>query len=156
RNTPQVFQRAFVLREVIDKIRADTNPNPKEPPPPPPGGKALWDRLGGEAGVAKIVDDFTTAALADKKLDLTRGGKYLKDDAAVNRFKKLMVELVGSVTGGPQKYTGRPMKEVHKGMQITDEEFNEAGVLLAAALKKNGVKEDDAADLLAIIAATRK
>jgi hemoglobin len=152
RNTPQVFQRAFVLRGVIDKIRAETNPNPKEPP----GGKALWDRLGGEAGVAKIVDDFTAAAAADKKLDLTRGGKYLKDEDAVKRVKKLLVELVSSVTGGPLKYTGRPMKEVHKGMAITDAEFDEAGVLLADALKKNGVKDDDAADLLAIIATTRK
>jgi truncated hemoglobin YjbI len=150
RETPQVFQRAFVLRDVIDKVRAEVNPNP------PPKPAALWDRLGGEAGVAKVVDDFTAAALADKKLDLTRGGKYLKDEAAVAHFKRMMVELVSVAGGGPLKYTGRPMKEVHKGMAITDAEFDLAAGHLREALKKNGVKDDDAKELLADVETTRK
>ena len=46
-----------------------------------PGPKTLWDRLGGEAGVSKVVDDFVAAAATDPKVDFSRGGKYKLDDA---------------------------------------------------------------------------
>src|SRR5262249_4846071 len=46
-------ERAFALREVIDTIRKETNPEPEKPMT-----KTLWARLGGEPGVTKVVDEF--------------------------------------------------------------------------------------------------
>jgi hemoglobin len=151
RETPEVWRRAVVLRAVIDKVRADVNPNPAAPP-----GATLWDRLGGEAGVTKVVEDWAAAAVADDKLDVTRGGKYLQDDASVKKLKRQLVEQISSLTGGPLKYEGRPMKEVHKGMGITDEQFDLAVKHLKEALKANGVKEEDAVKLLDAVEETRK
>jgi hemoglobin len=145
-----VPDRAFVLREVIDQVRKDTNPNPT---PVSPITKTLWDRLGGEAGVSKVIDDFVAAAGSDPKVDFTRGGKY-KPDVPV--LKKKLVELVSSVTSGPLKYTGKNMKDAHKGMGITDEEFDATKKHLADALKKNNVKEADARAVLDVVEGTRR
>src|SRR5262249_23477404 len=59
---PQLNRRAFVLREVIDKIRTETR-GPKAPGSgiPAPGKTTLWERLGGEKNVARVVDDLVAA-----------------------------------------------------------------------------------------------
>ena len=36
----------------------------------------LWDRLGGETNVKKVVHQFVLAAASDPKVDFTRGGKF--------------------------------------------------------------------------------
>jgi hemoglobin len=64
--------------------------------------------------------------------------------------------LVSSVTGGPLKYTGKSMKDAHKGMGITDKEFDATVADLKEALKINSVNEADAKELLAIVESTRK
>ena len=39
-------------------------------------------------------------------------------------LKKKLIEQIGEATGGPQKYTGKNMKDAHKGLVITDEDFD--------------------------------
>jgi hemoglobin len=151
RANPDLSRRAFDLRAVIDKIRTDTNPNPK-----PPAAKTLWDRLGGEENVKKVVDDFVAAAAKDPKVDFFRGGKYKLDDAGVAKLKRLLVEQISSVSGGPYKYTGRTMKEVHKGMGITDAQFDATASHLQAALERNGAKPDDVKAVMGVVGSTRK
>jgi hemoglobin len=153
RDTPRMEMRAFVLRAVIDKIRDGVK---GDQPAVAPSPKTLWDRLGGEAAVAKVVDDFTAAAAKDPKVDFTRGGKYKLDEAAVTHFKKGMIDFVSSATGGPLKYEGKNMKDLHKGMEITNEEFDAAAKHLKDALEKNGVKAEDAKAVLAAVDSTRK
>jgi hemoglobin len=148
--TAPIPERAFILREVIDQVRKDTNPNPT---PVTPVTKTLWDRLGGEAGVGKVIDDFVATASKDPKVDFDRGGKYKLD---VPMLKKRLVELVSAVSGGPLKYTGKSMKDAHKGMWITNEEFDAAKKDLADALKKNNVKDEDAKLVLEVVEGTRK
>jgi hemoglobin len=157
-----ITDRAFALRAVIDKIRSDIHPKKSDattggPKPPSTGGKkALWDRLGGDANVKKVVDDFVELAATDPKVDFDRGGKYKLDAKKVADLKKLLVEMVSSVSGGPLKYEGRSMKEVHKGMGITDDQFNASAADLKKALEVNGAKPEDAKELLDIVETTRK
>jgi hemoglobin len=148
-------QKAFALRAVFNEVRNGLNPNPAGPKPEPKV-TGLWNRLGGEKGVAKVVDDFTALAATDPKVDFTRGGKYKLDDLAVAEFKKKMVQFISANTGGPLKYSGKSMKEVHKGMGITNAQFDAAAGDLAKALAKNGVKAADASALLGIVETTRK
>jgi hemoglobin len=152
RTTPSLTDRAFVLRGVIDQIRTETNPNPSAPP----ATKKLWDRLGGEAGVKKVVDDFVATAAKDPKVDFTRGGKYKLDEKAVEKLKTDLVGLISSVSGGPLPYKGRSMKEIHKGMEITNAQFDATAKHLEAALKKNGVAPDDIKAVMAVVESTRK
>jgi hemoglobin len=141
-------RRAFDLRTVIDTIRAETNPNPKPPPMP----KTLWERLGGEDGVKKVVDDLVATAATDPKVNFDRNGKVKVD---VPKLKKQVVAFFSSATGGPIKYTGKSMKEAHKGMGITEAEFNAFAGHLKAALEKNGVKADDVKTVMTAVGGTK-
>jgi hemoglobin len=115
--------------------------------------KPLYERLGGEPAITAVVDDFTSRAAANPKVNFLRGGKYASID--VPKFKKHLVNLIGSVTGGPQKYTGRDMKTVHKGMGITGPEFDALADDLVATLDKFKVPAQEKGELLKIVAATR-
>jgi hemoglobin len=42
----------------------------------------------------------------------------------------LVTEFICEKTGGPQKYTGKSMKEAHKHMKITDREWQQLVALL--------------------------
>src|SRR5437870_1997957 len=109
---PSPGHRAFALRDVLDAVRGKLG-----------GGEqktTLWDRLGGEDNVRKVVHEFVVTAGADPKVNITRGGKFKLDDKKVALLEQRVVEYVSSISGGPLRYTGKSMKEVHKGMAITN------------------------------------
>jgi hemoglobin len=163
KSLPTYYERAFALREVLDKIRDDIVPRKKSDGTAQPpladktdktdkGDKTLWDRLGGEANVKKVVDDFVDLASTNPKVNFDRDGKYKLDPATVARLKKLLVEQISSLTGGPFKYSGRDMKTVHKDMAITDAEFDALAADLKTALERNGAKAADVQAVLALVA----
>ncbi|HTU91735.1 MAG TPA: hypothetical protein VMF69_16750 [Gemmataceae bacterium] len=161
-----LWQRAWTLRPVLDKIRDDINadyPHRRkrkegEPPLAPEETKkrTLWDRLGGESGVAKIVDDFVDLAAPDPKVDFLRGGKYKVTPDQVVKMKRELVEQISEASGGPLKYKGPDMKTVHKGMGITDAQFNAAAADLKKALEKNKVAAEDVKKVLDAVGSYRK
>ena len=82
---PNMPDRAHALRKALDEIRNAVNPaataSRKDIAKQPKKGQVkklptLWDRLGGEKGVTKVLTDLFEAAAADPKVDFTRGGKY--------------------------------------------------------------------------------
>ena len=160
RTSPSLDRRAFELRAVIDRVRDAVNPNPKAVKPvPPPVAKSLWDRLGGEAAVKKVVDDTFKLAAADPKVDLFRG-KPAPDAEKVAAIKKGVVDFVHDATKSPDDktvyYHGKNMKAAHKGMHITNAQFDAFAADLKKALADNGVKAEDADALLKIAGSTRK
>ena len=108
---------SFKLRAVIDNVRTGLKAGEL-----PAGAKPLWARLGGEKEVTKIVDDFIDFAGRDPKVNFDRGGKYKIDK---DKLRTALVAQISSLTGGPLKYT-KDMKTVHKGMNITNAEFDAA------------------------------
>ena len=131
--------------------------------------KTLYERLGGEKGVAAIVDDFTTRVLADPRVNwerkgVTRGGLSLRRNESVawspnaqnvEKLKKHMRQFLSLATGGPTVYEGRDMKEVHSGMHISNPEFDAAIGDMKATLDKLQVPTDEQKELLAILESTR-
>jgi hemoglobin len=183
RQEPLLQNRAFVLRKPLDKIRTDISGDYSDetkaldakarrekaerekaaretaggaPPVAPKSDKALWDRLGGEPGVTRLVDDFLNAVVADPKVDFYRHGKVKLEAAQVAKMKREMVEQVSQVTGGPLKYTGPDMKKIHKDMGITDAQFDAVIGHLQKTLEKNNVAESDKKTILAAINSQRK
>jgi truncated hemoglobin YjbI len=154
---PAVGRRAFALHNLIEEVRGKINPNPKKAEESkPPKTVALWERLGGEDNVIKVVDDFVALTAKDPKVDFTRGGKYKLTEDGVTKLKKQLVAFVSQATGGPITYTGKSMKEVHKGMGITDAEFDATAADLKKALEMNGAKTADIKELLDKVETTRK
>jgi hemoglobin len=144
------------LLDIVNATRKDIVEAKQPAPKPAENTKSLWERLGGEANVKKVVEDFVTLALIDSSVNFNRSEKYKLDEKKVGELKKLLVEMISSVSGGKLKYEGRSMKEVHKDMGITDKEFDAAAADLKKALEINGVKDADAKELLDIVATTRK
>jgi hemoglobin len=118
--------------------------------------KPLWDRLGGEAGVRAVVQEFLTSAAKDPKANIDRNGNYPLTKERAERVEKLLIEQLSSLTGGGAKYTGRDMKNTHAGMKITEDEFNAAAGHLIAALKKYKVPQAEIDELVGIVAGTAK
>lgn len=122
-----------------------------------PKVKSLYERLGGEPAVKAVVDDFVGRTAANPKVNFTRKGTPVEWKAtpeAVAKLKERLVELVGAVTGGPQKYTGKSMKDAHKGMKITKEEFGAIAGDLKATLDKFKVPAKEQEELMKIVGST--
>lgn len=119
---------------------------------------SLYVRLGGEAAISAVIDDFVSRAAINPAVNFSRKGTPAEWSATpenVARTKKALIELVGQATGGPQKYTGRDMKAVHQSMKISNREFDALVADLAASLDKFKVIPADRDELLRIVAATR-
>jgi hemoglobin len=142
---PYAYERAQALRHTLDGLLARAAPAraPRNAPQPPPNYTSVWQRLGGEASVRRVVDDFVTLAGADPKVEFTRGGKFRLDDAKLAHLKKELIDFISQATGGPYVYTGRSMRAVHQGMAITNAQFDASLADLRAALQRNGAGPAD-------------
>jgi hemoglobin len=138
-------QAATVLREALDEIMGQSK-----------AAATLWDRLGGEKVVRVLVKEAGTAAASDPKVNFSRGGQYKLDEKAVERMEQLLVEFVSINAGGPLKYSGRDLATVHKGMKITDAEFDVLMEHLKATLKKHSIGPRETDELVALVEKTRK
>jgi hemoglobin len=116
---------------------------------------SLYDRLGGVYSIATVVDDFIERIMIDPRLNANP-----KVDEAHHRvppagFKYLVTEMVCWATGGPQKYTGRSMKESHQQLMITAAEWEAFLDDLRQTLEKFAVPQAEQAEIKAVVASTR-
>jgi hemoglobin len=110
----------------------------------------LYDRLGGDAGVAAIADSLIDRVSADPKL-----GRSFKD-SNLNRIKKLLAEQLCDLSGGPCRYSGDSMREVHAGHHISEAEFFGMVADLRAVLKERHVSQGAANELLRLLAPMKR
>ncbi len=132
----------MVTETVTDAGNADAD---AEPPPP----KTLYERIGGKEAVEKIVDAWVKN-MAGNDVTKKRFAKLSKEK--LEAMKKKMVDQLCKETGGDCEYTGKSMKDAHKGMKITTAEWSAMVKALHAALEEHGVGETEQADVLAILA----
>ena len=109
---------------------------------------SLYKRLGGREGIRGVVDDFVAALVADSRVNARF--KDLKP-ADVERVKTNLSDQMCQATGGPCSYLGKDMKETHKGMRITEAEWNATVEDLVTALTKRNVSEKDRNELLGLL-----
>ena len=121
--------------------------------------KSLFERLGGEAAITAVVDDFVGRAAVNPAVNFTRQGQPRTWDANpenVTKLKKRLVQFISIATGAPDvTYEGKDMTEAHKGMKITNAEFDALAGDLAATLDTFKVPEKEKNELLKIAGSTR-
>ena len=120
--------------------------------------KSLYDRLGGEAAVRSVVDDFVARASIDPAVNFTRQGTeraWTATPENVDALKAHLVQFVSAVAGGPQLYEGHTMREAHAGMHITNPEFDALAADLKASLEALKVPDAERDELLAVVGTTR-
>ncbi|MBY0525834.1 MAG: group 1 truncated hemoglobin [Gemmataceae bacterium] len=121
---------------------------------PSPAQRSLYERMGGEKVIVKVVDDFVANVLADPDYKEVHKEHFKKGD--VNVLKKKLVDQIGQATGGPQKYAGKGMKEAHQGLAITDQDFDALVADLVKALDTNKVGKPEQTELLTMLGGMRK
>jgi hemoglobin len=70
-------------------------------------------------------------------------------------FKYLVTEMVCMATGGPQKYTGRSMRDVHRHLMIKAAEWEAFLDDFQQTMDKFRVPQAEQEELKAIVASTR-
>src|SRR5262252_8011375 len=119
------------------------------------GVSSLYERLGGVYSIPTVVDDFIDRIMVDPRLN----ANPLVDEAHHRippaGFKHLVTEMVCWATGGPQKYTGKPMADAHAHLKITAEEWEAFLNDFQQTLNKFAVPAGEQAELMAIVNSTR-
>jgi hemoglobin len=129
---------------------------------------ALFDRLGGQAGISNLVADFTQRAMDDPRVNWTRQGvtqggllhsgksvAWNPTAQNVDLLKAHLVEFLALATGGPAKYTGKQIEGTHANMHISNPEFDAAIGDLKASLDRLKIPNKEQKELLAIVESTR-
>jgi hemoglobin len=112
------------------------------------GKDSLYKRLGGYDAIAVVTDDFIGRLATDKQL-----GKFfigLSDDSK-KRVRQHVVDQLCQATGGPCVYTGRDMKTSHRGLGISEDDWNIGVKHLVATLNKFKVPEAEQKELAAAL-----
>lgn len=97
---------------------------------------SLIERLGGEARLASIVDDFVDRVLGDMMI-----GFHFKG-VDVPRLKQREFEFARGHLGGGGTYTGRPIAAAHAPHKILGGHFNRRLRILEQTLEDHGVPRD--------------
>ncbi|WP_040837643.1 group I truncated hemoglobin [Nocardia brevicatena] len=106
----------------------------------------IFDRIGGYEALEAVVADFYTRVLADDELF----GFFTGTNMA--RLKGKQVEFFAAALGGPDPYTGAPMKQVHQGRGITMHHFGLVAGHLKDSLAAAGVPAETIEEIIAAIA----
>ena len=114
----------------------DSGNAPKQP---------LYDRLGGKGAIQAVVDDFIGNVAGDTRINQRFA------NADIPRLKRMLVDQICQASGGPCTYTGASMKDAHKGMKITDAEFNALVEDLVKSLDKFKVPSQEKGELLSAL-----
>jgi hemoglobin len=110
---------------------------------------SLYKRLGGREGIAGVVEAFVANMVADARVNERFKGMKPAD---VEKLKSNLSDQICDATGGPCSYLGRDMKTTHKGMKITDAEWNATVENLGKALDKYKVGAKEKGELVSALA----
>ncbi len=118
--------------------------------------KPLYERLGGVYSIATVVDDFIERLLVNDVLNANPAIAEARARVPKAGLKYRVTALVCEVTGGPEKYAGRTMKDAHSHLNITEKEWQAMAADFKKSLDKFGVPEPEQKELFAIVESTKK
>ncbi|RJP20915.1 MAG: group 1 truncated hemoglobin [Deltaproteobacteria bacterium] len=117
--------------------------------------KSLYERLGGVYNIAPVVDEFLEVLYNDDILNANPKIKEARDRVPKAYLKYHVTSMVCQASGGPEKYTGRGMKESHQHLNITEKEWQAMVADFKTVLDKFKVPEPEQKELFAIVGTTK-
>jgi hemoglobin len=109
----------------------------------------IYQAIGGRAAVTAAVEGFYARLLADPVLSgFFPGG-------VAPRHRAYLVTILGEALGGPERYRGPDLARAHRGLGITDADFDRTAGHLAATLGSLGVPGHLAGQIMGIVAGLR-
>jgi hemoglobin len=102
--------------------------------------------FGGMNGLTKMTFDFTERIQKNAQI-----GRFFKDTDG-ERLAAMLTEQFCELLGGGCNYSGRPMKQVHRGMRVKSSDFNVLAEELQNAMTAAGVSQSEQYRLIATLA----
>jgi hemoglobin len=93
----------------------------------------LFADMGGQAGIDRIVEASVENYLADPRI------KAVFEESNMDRVRAQFKIQFCQIAGGPCQYTGHGMAEAHKGLHLTNADFNAVVEDLQDAMDKVGL-----------------
>lgn len=115
--------------------------------------KSLYQRVGGYDALAAVVDDFIGRLVADKRFEKFFDGH---SEDSLKKIRQHIVDQFCATTGGPCVYIGRDMKTTHKGLNITEADWDAAAKHLAGTLDKFKVPDKEKNEILTFVTSLKK
>jgi predicted SnoaL-like aldol condensation-catalyzing enzyme/truncated hemoglobin YjbI len=115
-----------VLQEIPDKLAHDNGFFQS----------SLYKRIGGYDAIAGFVDLAFPRVAAHPQLD-----KYFKGHADDSKYRQrqLIIDKLSNTLQGPTIYLGRPLESVHRGLNITADEWNIFMQILVTTMDDRGI-----------------
>jgi hemoglobin len=112
---------------------------------------SLYERLGGYDAICQVADELLPRLMNDGQL-----GRFWENRGAdgLEREKQLLVDFLAHSSGGPMYYTGRDMTTTHRGMSISEADWQLFIGHLEATLKEIQVPEAESEAVLGFIRST--
>jgi len=106
--------------------------------------KSLYARLGGYDAIAAVSDEFVRRLAGDPQL-----GKFFVGHSqdSLRRIRQLVVDQLCEATGGPCYYIGRDMRTSHKGLGISESDWQVAVKHLGESFDKFKVPQQERSEL---------
>ncbi len=111
---------------------------------PPPD--QLYQQLGQLAGIEQLVDGLLGEIEHDRQI------VHHFRDTDIERFRKLLIEQLCELSGGPCRYSGATMQESHTGFQITQADFDNLVRHLMKVMSAQQISISAQNQLLALLA----
>jgi len=110
------------------------------------GTEDLYRDLGAAPGIAAIVDGFLLHLADNERIVDTFA------DTDIAEFRRLLIEQICDLSGGPCEYSGRSMAEAHQDMDVSAMQFNALVEDFMKAMDDAGVPRGAQNRLLALLA----
>ena len=109
---------------------------------------SVFEQIGGTAAVDAAVDIFYRRVLSDPLIS------DFFDDIDMDRQIAKQKSFLTMAFGGPNKYSGKDMREAHKHMKIKEEHFNAVAGHLQGTLQELNVPQHLIDNVMGIAAST--
>lgn len=115
----------------------------------------LYERLGGVFAIAAVVDSLIDRVMREPRLNANPRVDEAHHRVPAAGFKYLVTEQLCEAAGGPQRYTGRSMRDSHHALAITGEQWQAFLDLVKQTLDQFQVPLPEQAEVLMIVQSTR-
>ncbi|WP_423680412.1 MULTISPECIES: group I truncated hemoglobin [unclassified Undibacterium] len=111
---------------------------------------SLYEELGGDAGISRIVDDTLLLVLQDPRI------KAAFKDTNIKRLAGLLKEQFCEISGGPCRYSGDDMKLTHEGQNVSSAQFNALAEDIQLAMENLNISSSAQNKLIARLAPMKR
>lgn len=111
--------------------------------------ETLFEKYGGFATIGDVVHSFYEKIMDTESLE------HYFWDIDMTRLMAHQTDFLAMALGGPSNYSGRSLREAHRHLNITLEDFTTVAELLEEALEEAGMEDEDVAGVIAIVASTQ-